>query len=562
MTARPDTERWDYIVVGAGAAGCVLANRLSASGAHRVLVLEAGGADDKLWIRVPAGFTRTMFDPQITWGYNNAPSTTVDNRAIPCPRGKVLGGSSSINGHAYVRGQAQDYEDWVALGARGWGWNDLLPYFKRAETRVGGDPAVRGHDGPLQVQDPRILHPLSDAYFAAMQTLGFEVNPDFNRGDQTGCGYYQQLMKDGRRWSAADAYLRPAMARANLAVRTHAQATRVVFDGRKAIGIEYRHDGATRIAHANREVILAGGAVNTPQLLQLSGVGDPALLQRMGIAVVRASPGVGAQLADHYSVRVAKRVHGIGTMNERSHGLRLMMEVVGYLIARRGLLSTAPSNAFGFVPVLPGTTRPDTQLLFIPASSEVGKVIGQAGLEREPGMTCGAYQVRPFSRGHVRITSADPFAAPEIQPNYLADERDCQVVIAAIKFVRRLFEAPSLARFVQAETWPGPDVRSDDEILAFARRTGTTVYHPVSSCTMGSGAQAPVDPDLRVKGIEALRVIDASVMPQIVSGNTYAATITIAEKGADLVLQAARAPVAAHELASATAASMAAVTAS
>lgn len=540
MTGRPDNERWDYIVVGAGAAGCVLANRLTASGVHRVLVLEAGGADDKLWIRVPAGFTRTMFDPQITWGFSNAPSAAVDNRAIPCPRGKVLGGSSSINGHAYVRGQAQDYEDWVALGAPGWGWNDLLPYFKRAETRAGGDPAVRGHDGPLQVQDPRILHPLSDAYFAAMGTLGFKITPDFNAGDQTGCGYYQQLMKEGRRWSAADAYLRPAMTRPNLLVRTHAQATRVLFAGRKATGVEYQVDGATRIAHADREVILAGGAINSPQLLQLSGVGDPALLQRLGIDVVHASPGIGAKLADHYSVRVVKRVQGVETMNERSHWPRLLIEVLRYLFTRRGLLSTAPSNAFGFVPVMPGTNRPDTQLLFMPASSEVGKVIGQAELEREPGMTCGSYQVRPFSRGHVRITSRDPFAAPEIQPNYLTDARDCELTVAAIKFVRRLFEAPSLARYVKAELWPGQDARTDAEILAFARRTGTTVYHPVGSCTMGNGADAPVAADLRVKGVDALRVIDASVMPQIVSGNTYAATITIAEKGADLILHHAK----------------------
>lgn len=539
MAEHPDTEHYDYIVVGAGAAGCVLANRLTASGAHRVLVLEAGGADDKLWIRVPAGFTRTMFDPQITWGYSNAPGAAVDNRAIPCPRGKVLGGSSSINGHAYVRGQAQDYEDWAALGANGWSWSELLPYFKRAETRVGGDPAVRGHDGPLQVQDPRIQHPLSDAYFEAMHTLGFKVNPDLNAGDQSGCGYYQQLMKDGRRWSAADAYLRPAIARANLALRTDAQATRVLFDGRKAIGVEYRRGGVTYTARAAREVILAGGAINTPQLLQLSGVGDPALLQRLGIEVVHAAPGVGANLADHYSVRVVKRVQGIDTMNERSHGVRLMIEVLRYLFTRRGLLSTAPSNAFGFVPVMPGTNRPDTQLLFMPASSEVGKVIGQAELEREPGMTCGSYQVRPFSRGHVRITSSDPFAAPEIQPNYLADERDRVLTVTAIKFVRRLFEAPSLARYVKAELWPGTEARTDEELLAFARRTGTTVYHPVGSCTMGDGAHAPVAADLRVKGVDALRVIDASVMPQIVSGNTYAATITIAEKGADLLLQRA-----------------------
>ncbi len=482
---------------------------------------------------------RTMFDPDITWGYDNAPSAHTNDRVIPCPRGKVLGGSSSINGHAYVRGQALDYEDWVALGATGWGWQDVLPYFKRAETRTGGDPSVRGTDGPLHVQNPPMHHPLTDAFFASMVALGQPRNPDYNSGDQEGCGDFQQMVKGGRRWSAADAYRRPAMHRTNLLVRTHAHATRIVFEGSKAIGVEYRASNETRIARAGREVVLAGGAINSPQLLQLSGIGEPALLQRLGIAVRHASSEVGANLADHFAVRVANRVKNAWTLNERSHHPRLLVEALKYFIARRGLLASAPSYAMGFVRTMPGATRPDTQIFFTPASSETGKIVGQAWLEREPGMTCGTYQTRPFSRGHVRITSSDPFAAPQIQPNFLADARDGDNAVAALKFLRKLFSAPALARFVQAETWPGPQMQSDAALLDFARRTGTTVYHPVGTCRMGSDATAPVDPQLRVNGIQSLRLIDASVIPQMVSGNTYAATIMIAERGADLLLSTA-----------------------
>jgi len=531
-------ETWDYIIVGAGAAGCVLANRLSASGRHRVLLLEAGGPDRNIWIKVPAGFTRTMFNPDLSWNYQNAPGPAIGNRTIPCPRGRVLGGSSSINGHAYVRGQSADYADWVALGAEGWGWDDVLPYFRRSERRLGtADTTVRGLDGPLIVDDPRMRHPLSEAYLAAMDQLGEARNPDYNGGDQEGCGYYQQMMNRGRRWSAADAYLRPAMRRRNLTVQVHAHAARILFDGHRATGIEYRVQGREmQQARAQREVILAAGAINTPQLLQVSGVGDPALLRDLDIPVVAAQPGVGAQLADHYSVRVAMRVKGVRTLNECSHGAGLAIEVLKYLVARRGLLSVAPSSAYGFVRASEGAERPDTQLLFTPASTEPGKTIGQAGLEREPGMTCGVLQLRPYSRGHVRITSADPFRAPEIQPNYLADPRDCDTVVAAVHYARRLFKQPALAALSSGETWPGPEVRGDDRILDFARRTGTTVYHPVGTCRMSANERAPVDPQLRVRGVRSLRVIDASVMPQIVSGNTYATTIMIAEKGADLVM--------------------------
>jgi choline dehydrogenase-like flavoprotein len=535
-------ETWDTIIVGAGAAGCVLANRLTASGRHRVLLLEAGGNDNKLWIKVPAGFTRTIFDNSVGWGYANAPAPHTGNRAIPCPRGRVLGGSSSINGHLYVRGQADDYTDWVALGAAGWGWDAVLPYFRRAESRANGDAATRGHDGPLQVTDPRMQHPLCAAFIGALHTLGEPLNPDYNSGDQRGAGYYQYLMQNGRRWSAADAYLRPALARPNLALRTHAHATRVVFEGRRAVGIEYRHQGQLHAARAAAEVILAGGSINSPQLLQLSGVGDPAVLQAAGVALTHALPGVGENLVDHYAARLAARVCGTGSLNERTHLPRVALEVVKYLFARRGVLSSAVAHAYGFINVSGGgvqerALRPDVQLLFAPASFERGKM-GQAAMERLPGLTFGVQQLRPHSRGHVRIASNDPFAAPEIQPNYLADERDVEALLGGIKYVRRLFGAAPLSTYIESETWPGTDATNDQELIDFARNTGSTVYHPVGTCRMGSGSNAPVDPaTLRVKGLDALRVIDASVMPSMISGNTYATTIMIAEKGAELVLR-------------------------
>lgn len=530
-------EQWDYIIVGAGSAGCVLANRLTASGRMHVLVLEAGGPDSKLLIRVPAGFTRTVFDPSIGWGYHNTPAPATDNRVIPCPRGRVIGGSSSINGHLYVRGQAYDYADWVALGAKGWGWDDMLPFFKRGETRIGGNAATRGTDGPLIVADPRMRHPLCEAFLQTLQGIGVQPNADYNSGTQDGCGYYQCLMKTGRRWSAADAYLRPALTRSNLTVRERAQATRIVFEERRAASVEYRQGDSLHVARARHEVILAAGTINTPQLLQLSGVGDPELLTRLGIPVVHASPGVGENLVDHYAVRIAARARGIGSLNERVHGVRLGVEILRYLLTRRGPLASSVAHAYGFIRTTPDAVRPDIQLLFAPASYERGKV-GQGAFERLPGFTCGISQQRPESRGHVRIVSKDPFAAPEIQPNYLAAEADCAAFLRGIHFVRRLFAAQPIARYIEMESWPGAAVASEGELIKFIRATGSTVFHPVGSCRMGD-ERAPVDPQLRVRGVSDLRVIDASVMPSMVSGNTYAATMMVAERGADLVLTAA-----------------------
>jgi choline dehydrogenase len=515
----------------------VLANRLSADPNNRVLLLEAGGSDRRLWIRIPAGFTRTINDPSLGWNYVNAPHSATGNRPIGCPRGKVLGGSSSINGHLYVRGQAQDYDDWHALGATGWGWRDVLPYFRRAETRLGGDPTTRGVDGPLYISDPTLRHRLCERFVDAMQSTGQPLNPDYNSGDQEGAGFYQYLIKNGRRWSAADAYLRPVLSRTNLAVRSHALVTRILFEGRRAIGIEYRREGRLQQAHAGREVIVAAGSINTPQLLQRSGIGDPQLLASLGIAVVHVAPSVGENLVDHYAVRVAARARRTDSLNERTHGVRLAIEVAKYFAARRGALSCAVAHAFGFIRVAPGAARPDVQLLFAPASYPSGKM-GQSQLERLPGLTCGISQLRPLSRGFVRIVSNDPSAAPKIQPNYLSETADCEALLGGIRFVQRLFAAPPLAQHIAHQTWPSPRLTSDEQLIDFVRTTGSTVYHPIGTCRMGSGPDAPVDASLRVKGIQSLRVIDASVMPAMVSGNTYAATIMIAEKGAQLTLNA------------------------
>jgi choline dehydrogenase len=528
-------EEFDYVIVGAGAAGCVLAYRLSGAG-HSVAVLEAGGRDSNPFIRIPAGFTKTVYDPKLNWGYETAPGPFIDQRRIPFPRGKVLGGSGSINGHLYVRGQSADYDTWAQMGCRGWAWDEVLPFFKRAETRVGGDPATRGGDGPLRIEDQRDPHPLSEAWIEANGALGLRRTADYNAGDQEGCCLLQQMMKDGRRWSPADAYLRPAI-RQGARVIPHALAEQVVFAGRRATGLRYLQDGARHQISARRDVILAGGAINTPQLLQLSGVGAPALLQGLGIGVQHALPGVGENLRDHYAARVSALVRGAASLNERSHGLRLVAEVLRYAVSRRGLLATSPSHAVGFMRTREGLETPDMQIYFAPASYPSGRY-GVVGLDTVPGMTLGAAQCRPESKGWVRALSADPRARPEIQPNYLADQIDRDALLAAMKYLRRLLATPPLADFVLVENFPGPAVQTDEEWMAHARATGSTTYHPIGSCRMGTDPMAVVDPaTMLVHGLEGLRVIDASVMPTMVSGNTYAATNMIAEKGSDLLLR-------------------------
>jgi len=537
MAAGAACEETDFVVVGAGAAGCVLANRLSADGRTRVTVLEAGGPDSNPWIRVPAGFVRTVYNPALNWNYTTAASPEIAGRSIVYPRGKVLGGSSSINGHLYVRGQASDFDTWAQLGCRGWSWQDVLPYFRRAETRLGGDAATRGSDGPLLVADQAEPHPLCLLFRDSCAELGLPPNPDYNSGDQEGSCIYQVMLRGGRRWSAADAYLKPALKRANLRLVLRAPVERVVLEGRRAVGVVYRLGEERREVRARRGVVLAGGTVNSPQLLQLSGIGDPEWLSPLGIEVRHALPNVGRNLRDHFAARIAVRVKGMWTLNERSRGLALAGQVLRYALTGRGLLSVPPSHAGGFLRSRPDLAVPDTQLFFAPASYPPGRYI-TAGLDDAPGMTCGGYPSRPESRGHVRLLSSDAAAAPEIQPNYLADPLDREVTVACLKFVRRVFATAPLARHVAFEVMPGTAVRSDDELLAHARETGSTTFHPVGTCRMGSDPGAVVDTGLRVAGLEGLTVADASVMPTMVSGNTFATTTMIAERAAERLLAA------------------------
>jgi choline dehydrogenase len=527
----------DYVIVGAGAAGCVLGRRLSEGGKYSVTVLEAGGPDRNIFIKIPAGFMKTVYNRKLNWNYETAPAPHANNRSIIYPRGKVLGGSSSINGHLYVRGQAFDYDTWAQLGCRGWSWTDMLPLFKKSERRIGGDDAVRGRDGELFVEDQRSPHPLCELFQASAERIGLPRNPDYNSGEQEGTCVYQQMMRTGRRWSAADAFLKPALNRPNLRLELHALAERVILDGKRAVGVAYRRDGVVHEVRARREVILSGGSINSPQLLQLSGIGDPEWLKPHGIEVQHALPGVGKNLRDHYAARIACRVKNITTLNERARGLPLVQEVIRYGLTRKGLLTSAPGHAGGFMRSRPDLAVPDIQLFFAPASYAGGKV-GTADLEREPGMTCGGYAARPESRGHVKLLSADPTKAPEIQTNYLADPLDQQITVATLKFVRKLFATKPIADYIVQEVFPGPHVK-DEELLEHARATGSTTFHPIGSCKMGTDPMAVVDPQLKVVGLDGLRVADGSIMPTMVSGNTYAACVVIAEKAAQTILAAA-----------------------
>ena len=530
-------EEFDYVIVGAGAAGCVLANRLSADGKNSVAVIEAGGSDNHIWIKVPAGFNKTVYNDKLNWGYETAPGPHIDGRKIKFPRGKVLGGSGSINGHLYVRGQAADYDTWAQLGCRGWSWDDVLPYFKRAESHVGGSDETRGRSGPLSIEDQRDPHVLSDGFMSANETLGLKRTPDYNSGDQEGTFLYQNMMRGGRRWSPVDAYLKPAMKRGNVRVITRALVERIDLSGKRAVGVTYLQGGQSHSIKARRDVILAGGAINTPQLLQISGIGNPDDLADIGVTVKHALPGVGRNLRDHYAIRVSALVKGAGSLNEKSRGLRLVGEVLRYAISRKGLLTTAPSHAGGYFKTRPGLATPDMQLYFAPASYGGGRY-GTTQLDTVPGMTLGAAQLRPESTGHVKALSGNPTAKPEIQPNYLADQIDRDALLAAMKYLRKLLATPPLADYVIRENFPGPDVQSDEQWMAHARATGSTTYHPVGTCKLGTDPRAVVDPaSMRVLGLQGLRVADASCMPTMVSGNTYAATNVIAEKGADLIAQ-------------------------
>jgi choline dehydrogenase len=531
-------QTFDYVIIGAGSAGSVLTNRLSEDAASSVLVLEAGPSDWHPYIHVPAGFIKTFYNRRVNWLYHMEPSAWTGGRRILAPRGKTLGGSSSINGHVYNRGQRMDFDTWAQLGNRGWGYADVLPYFRRLERRLGtSDATYRGRTGPLTVSDLEWLDPLCEAFIAGAVSLGIPRNPDYNAATQEGVAYAQRTIDRGRRVSAATAFLHPVRGRRNVAVRTHAHVTELTFDGRRCTGVSYRvggRHGDVRSALARRAVILSAGSYNSPQLLQLSGIGPPELLKAHGIAVRQALAGVGENLRDHYAPRFVARVKNARTINERARGLSLGGEIVRYLLTRRGILALNPTLVYCFWRSEPSVDNPDLQLTFTPASYKEG-VQGQ--LETEPGMTVASWQQRPESRGYVRLRSRDPFAPPIIQPNYLAEEGDRRVLLAGMKLARRLLRSTPLAPFYDREDFPGDAVKSDAELLAAAKQRGTTTFHPAGTCRMGPSGDrmAVVDDCLRVHGIENLRVIDASIMPTMLSANLNAATLMLADKASDLI---------------------------
>jgi choline dehydrogenase len=529
---------FDYIIVGAGSAGCVLANRLTDSGRYKVLLLEAGGEDTNPWIHIPIGYAKHFVNPKINWLYETAPGEEWVKRPVMQPRGKVIGGSSSINGMIYIRGQHEDYDHWRQLGNVGWSYEDVLPYFRKAENREPGADEFHGAGGPLHVSDPHETHPLCEPFLTAATNAGYPRNPDFNGAVQEGFGYYQWTIRNGRRHSAAIGYLRPARKRANLAVATNAHATRLLFEGRRAVGVEYRQGTALKTARASGEVLVAGGAYNSPQLLQLSGLGPAEVLKSFGIDLVADIKGVGDGLRDHFNAPVMYRVANVFSGNSiANHYHRRVTAGLNYVLRRGGLLGCAVSLCGGFIRTDAAThASPDIQILLMLFSTD------RAGPTAHPfpGITVTATLLRPESKGYVRIVSPDPFAAPEIQPNYLAEPRDRMSLVAGVRAVREIMKDPLVAPYLVSEYTPGADRVSDDEIVEFLREKGRTSFHPVSTCRMGPDPMAVVDGRLRVKGIGNLRVVDASVMPSIPSGNTNAPTIMIAEKASDMILEDAR----------------------
>jgi choline dehydrogenase len=532
-------ETFDYVIVGAGSAGCILANRLTADGRHTVCLLEAGPPDWHPYIHIPAGFIKTLHNPNVNWMYETVPGDWTGGRAISVPRGKTLGGSSSINGHIYNRGQRMDFDGWAQNGNRGWGYADVLPYFRRCERRIGeADDTFRGRDGNLAVTDLNYTHPLCEAFIEGANDIGIPRNPDYNGARQEGLNYVQRTVHRRLRMSTARAFLRPARLRKNLTVRTHAHAKNLVLEGKRAIGVAYAEGGPhgrTVEVRAAREVIVSGGAVNSPQLLQLSGIGPGSLLQSLGIPVRHELAGVGENLRDHWAPRFSVKVKNVETLNERARGIKLVGEIAKYLVGAKSIVNLSPSMVYGFWHTEPEVKSNDLQFIFTPASYKQGQ---HGVLDDHPGITVACWQHRPISKGWVRARSSDPFEKPIIQPNYLAEEEDRRVTIGAMKLARRLIDTTPLRPYLDGEVYPGAHIQTDAELLEAARHIGNTTYHLNGTCRMGpaSDASAVVDDELKVRGMEALRVIDASVMPGMLSANLNAATMMIAEKGSDLVL--------------------------
>jgi choline dehydrogenase len=535
MNTAKDAVEADFIVIGAGSAGCAVAARLSEDPHTRVVLLEAGGEDTNRWIHIPLGFGKTFADPSVNWCYETEPDAGVGDRRVYWPRGKVLGGSSSINGMVYIRGQAEDFDHWRQLGCTGWSFDDVLPYFKRSEHQVRGADEFHGSGGPLCVSDVQ-HHPICEAFIESAMQLGFPRNDDFNGAAQDGVGYHQTTTRKGRRCSTAVGYLRPAMQRPNLRVVTNALSEKILFEGRRAVGVEFRRGGELHTARA-REIILCGGAINSPQLLMLSGIGPGGHLAEHGIAVVQEIPGVGQSLQDHYSAPLKLKCRLPITVNDvMLSNVKKLKVGLQYYIRRTGPLAMISSPAALFAHTRPELASADIKISCSPFSADRP----QDGLHKWSGFTMIAYQLRPDSRGEIKLKSANPADPPALHPNYLSDENDRRTLVDGLKLCREILAQPSMQQYIAEELLPGPGVRSDSELLAHARARGGTVYHPTSTCKMGIDAMAVVDPELRVRGVEGLRVADASVMPTVVSGNTNAAAIMIGEKAADLVRKEVR----------------------
>jgi choline dehydrogenase len=527
----------DYIVIGAGSAGCVVASRLSEDGS-KVVLLEAGPRDTNMWIHIPAGVLKVLNVPGINWNFLSESEPGTDGRQLQWPRGKVLGGTSSINGMLYVRGNPMDYDNWAQMGCRGWSYDEVLPFFKKSETYRGtGDPEFRSKGGPLIVEDYRTILPLTHAYVEAAQQAGFPFTPDYNGKSQEGVAYSQMTRRGKWRGSTAQTFLREARGRNNLRVETDATVTRLTFDGKTCTGVAFRQRGADRQLTAGREVILCGGAVNSPHVLQISGIGPAAHLAAIGVQVVQDLPGVGANLNDHYVIRLSHRVKNAVSINQLARGARAVREAIKFATVGNGALTFGVTSAMVFCRSREGLAAPDLQLLFTPGSYAQG-VFRQ--LEHEPGMTVAVCPVRPDSRGTIMAQSPDPFRYPAIRPNYLSAPSDIRVLIAGVNHTRRIFSQPAMAPYSVEETVPGPGITSDQQIEDYAKKAGTNVFHPVGTCKMGTDPMAVVDPRLRVIGMNGLRVIDASVMPCVTTGNTNAPTIMIGEKGAAMIKEDAR----------------------
>ena len=535
MTLEP--EDWDYIIVGGGNAGCVLADRLTQSGRHKVLLLEAGGAARSIWIGIPAGFSKLLVDPVYNWRFKSEPEEATNNRVISVPRGRGLGGSTLINGMIYVRGQQQDYDGWAQAGCRGWSFGDVLPFFRELEDFDGPQSPLRARGGPLPLTTVALRPTIGEAFITAAEEAGYPRNPDYNAESQDGFGYYQVNQKNGRRVSAADAYLKPAMKRSNLRVLTEAHVLSIDLDGNRATGVTAQVGGTSRRFVAKGEVILAAGAAQTPQLLELSGIGNPDILQSLGIPVKHALAGVGENYIDHFCTRMNWRVKQPVTLNEHTRGLQLARAIAQYAATRRGILTLGTGLVHGFVRTREGLAGPDVQYFFMHASYANA---AERILDKHPGMTIGVTQLRPQSRGSIHAASSDPDIGPVIRPNFLAVEEDRTAMVEGMKLARHIVEQPAMDSFRESETSPGKDCRSDEDWLAFARANGQTIYHICGTCRMGSDPAAVTDPTLKVNGVKGLRIVDASIMPTMVSGNTQAAVFMIAEKGADLILSEAK----------------------